>query len=158
MKAVRAQRYLYRRGDRLYFRRGVPEDARSAFSGRAEVLVSLRTSSIAEARHKLQREIDKFEKIIAGCRNEIAPAQIASARFRPTVRELEAGVRVAFADRLGRVRAVNRTSRDDVYAALQRVEDLKCFRADTVASRQLGSDGPTLDTVWTAETLCERSG
>lgn len=157
MKAVRAQRYLYRRGDHLYFRRGVPGDVRS-FNGRSEVLVSLRTSSIAEARHKLQREIDKFEKVIAACRDEIAPVHVAAARFRPTRRELEAAVRTAFAERLERISTVNRASRDDVDAALQRVEDLKRFRANTVSSRRLGSDGPTLDNIWMAETLCERNG
>lgn len=68
----------------------MPGDARSAFGGRAEVLGSLRTSSVAEGRYKLQREIDKFEKVIAACRDEIAPAQIAGARFRPTLKELEA--------------------------------------------------------------------
>ena len=65
LKAVRGQRYLYRWDNRLYFRRGVPEDVRSAFGGKAEILVSLRTSSIAEARHKLQSELDRFEKAVS---------------------------------------------------------------------------------------------
>lgn len=158
MQGVKGQRYLYRRGDQLYFRRGVPQDARSAFGGRSEVLVSLRTSSVAEARHKLQREVDKFEKVLAICRSEIAPAQIAAAPYLPTYRELEAGVRTAFAERLERIIPINRASQADIEAALLRIEDLKRFRASTVAARQLGSDGPTLDVVWMAEALCERNG
>jgi integrase len=157
MQGVKGQRYLYRRGEALYFRRGVPHDARLAFQGRSEVLVSLRTSSVAEARHKLQREVDKFEKVLADCRSEIAPAQIAAAPYLPTHRELEAGVRAAFAQRLERIAPVNRTNKSDVEAALLRIEDLKRFRATTVASRQVSSDGYTMDVVWAAEALCERN-
>jgi len=158
MQGVKGHRYLYRRGDGLYFRRGVPQDARLAFEGRCEVLVSLRTSSVAEARHKLQREVDKFEKVLAASRSEIAPAQIAAAPYLPTHRELKAGVRTAFAERLERIVPVNRGSKADIEAALRRIEDLKRFRARTVASRQLDADGPTLDVVWMAEALCERNG
>lgn len=93
LKAVRGERYIYRRGDQLYFRRGVPDDVRGLFGGRAEVQVSLRTSSIAEARHRRQRELDKFEQAIAAYRGELAPSEIAQAPLRPSVRILEAGVR-----------------------------------------------------------------
>ena len=93
MKAVRGQRYLYRRGDRLYFRRGIPLDAKPSFGGRDEVLVSLKTSNLAEARHKLQRELDKFETALADCRRQIAPVQIATAPCQPTRREVDAAVR-----------------------------------------------------------------
>lgn len=53
MKAVKGYRYLYRRGDQLYFRRRVPLNARAAFAGREEVQKSLGTSNISEARHLL---------------------------------------------------------------------------------------------------------
>ena len=105
MKAVRGGRYIYRRGDQLYFRRGVPDDVRGLFGGRAEVQVSLRTFSIAEARHRRQRELDKFEQAIAAYRGELAPSEIAQAPLRPSVRILEAGVREAFAERMERVQA-----------------------------------------------------
>jgi integrase len=157
LKAVRGERYIYRRGDRLYFRRGVPDDVRGLFGGRAEVQVSLRTSSIAEARHKRQRELDKFEQAIAAYRGEVAPSEIAHAPSRPSVRVLEAGVREAFAERMERVQSVNRADPDAVHAALRRLEDLKFFLRETMASRRLGSDGPTLDVVWMAEALCERN-
>lgn len=64
--------------------------------------VSLRTTDVATARHKLQREVDKFEKLLATCRGEVAPAPIAAATYRPTNRELEAGIREAFSQRLER--------------------------------------------------------
>lgn len=127
MKAVRGERYIYRRGDQLYFRRGVPDDVRGLFGGRAEVQVSLRSSSIAEARHRRQRELDKFEQAIAAYRGELAPSEIAQAPLRPSVRILEAGVREAFAERMERVQGVNRADPDAVYAVLRRLEDLKCF-------------------------------
>ena len=157
MKAVRGERYIYRRGDRLYFRRGIPDDVRVLFGGRAEVQVSLRTSSIAEARHKRQRELDKFEQAIAAYRGEVAPSEIAHAPLRPSVRVMEAGVREAFAERMERVQGVNRADPDAVHAALRRLEDLKSFLREAMASRRLGSDGPTLDVVWMAEALCERN-
>ena len=65
MKAVKGHRYLYRRGDKLIYRRSVPMFAQAAFDNRAEVQVSLRTSEVAEARHLLPRENAKFEKTIA---------------------------------------------------------------------------------------------
>ena len=153
MKAVRGERYIYRRGDRLYFRRGVPDDVRGLFGGRAEVQISLRTSNIAEARHKRQRELDKFEQAIAACRGEVAPSEIAHAPSRPSVRLMEAGVREVFAERMERVQGVNRADPDAVHAAFRRLEDLKCFLRETIASRRLGSDGPTLDVVWMVEAL-----
>lgn len=157
LKAVRGERYIYRRGDRLYFRRGVPDDVRSLFGGRTEVIISLRTSSIAEARHKRQRELEKFEREVASFRGEIAPSQIASAALAPSGRIMEAGVREAFAERMDRVQGVNRGDPDAVQAALRRLEDLKAFLGTTMASRRLGSNGPTLDVVWMAQALCERN-
>lgn len=131
---------------------------RSAFGGKAEVLVSLRTASIAEARHKLQRELDRFEKAVADRRGEVAPAKIAAAHYQPAVREIEAAVRTSFAERLERIAPVNRANREAVLAAMHRLEDLKAYRAGTIATRQIGSDGPTQDTIWMAEALCERHG
>jgi len=157
LKAVRGERYIYRRGDRLYFRRGVPDDVRSLFGGKTEVIISLRTSSIAEARHKRQRELENFEGEVASVRGEIAPSQIAAAALAPAVRVMEAGVREAFAERMDRVQGVNRSDPEAVQAARRRLEDLKAFLGATTASRRLGSNGPTLDVVWMAQALCERN-
>ncbi|MGB3794790.1 MAG: DUF6538 domain-containing protein, partial [Alteraurantiacibacter sp.] len=65
MKAVKGYRYLYRRGDQLYFRRRVPLSARAAFQSREEVQKSLGTGTVAEARHLLAIEVAAFDKMIA---------------------------------------------------------------------------------------------
>ena len=77
MKAVNGHRYLYRRGNQLVFRRGVPIAAREAFGGRAEVHVSLRTSNVAEARYAVAREMARFDKTLATSLGKVSPEDIA---------------------------------------------------------------------------------
>ena len=158
MRATGGQRYLARRGDVLYFRRGVPADVRAAFNGRHEVWVSLRTSSIPVARNRLQREVDQFEAKLASLRGEVSPAEIASARYTPTAKEIEVRVREAFHARLERVPPIVRNDVRAVEAARLRLEDLKAFQRSVVASRGLAGDNPPLDVQWQCEALCERYG
>lgn len=57
---VRGSQYLYRRGNSLYFRRGVPDYAREQFGGGREVQVSFGSYAIADARYRLARKIAAF--------------------------------------------------------------------------------------------------
>ena len=62
--------YLTRRGSRYYMRIRVPADVRHAYSGRKEILVSLRTSDRADAKNILfplcSKYLDHFRKIRSG--------------------------------------------------------------------------------------------
>lgn len=60
---------LYRLGSILYFRRSVPADARAAFGGKREVIVSLKTGSLAEAKPKWAELFSQFEATLAKARS-----------------------------------------------------------------------------------------
>jgi len=158
VKAIGKHGYLARRGNTLYFRRGVPADVRDAFAGRSQVWVSLRTSSIAVARSRLQREIDKFEATLAAARGEVPPAVIASAPYVPKAKEIEICVRDAFQARMERVQPLRRNDAQQVAAARLRLEDLKAFQRSVTASQGLLGESPPLDVQWQCEALCEHQG
>ena len=93
MKKVGRGDYLYLRSDVFYFRRSVPPDARQKF-GRSEVVVSLGTRHISEARHRLSAELRRFEKILSEAHGEVAPIdRIAYPGAVPTGEDLEVAVR-----------------------------------------------------------------
>lgn len=86
MKRVKGHRYLYRRGEHLVFRRGVPRRARAAF-GKTEVLVSLGAGSISEARHILARELEKFDRLLADAMGTRSPAAVLDPVKRESTAE-----------------------------------------------------------------------
>lgn len=156
MKAVKGHRYLYRRGDTLVFRRGVPAHAVEAFGGRKEVQVSLGTRDVAKARHLLPRENAKFEKVISNFTGARAPAEVALAR-RPSGRgELAVGVRQFFAERMERVHETDPTDPQSILRAKRLRLDIQRFRSNLRSSLGLDSDGWAQDAIWMAEAVRER--
>lgn len=139
MKRVKGHRYLYRRGEYLVFRRGVPKRARAAF-GKTEVLVSLGTGSIAEARHLLHRELEKFDRLLAEATGTRSPAVVLDTIKRePTAEEAEEGVRLWFAERVGRlVDEVNTITDED--RAVDLVRGYDALSGDAAAGMRIGSE------------------
>ncbi|WP_422110928.1 DUF6538 domain-containing protein [Erythrobacter longus] len=58
----------------FYLRRAVPSDAQPFF-GKGEVVTSPKTRDLEEARHLLNTELRNFEAKLAGCRENVAPAE-----------------------------------------------------------------------------------
>ncbi len=158
MKAVPGHRYLYRRGDRLIFRRGIPKFAASAFNGRSEVQVSLRTSNLAEARHLLPRENARFEKIIADFSGKSAPAEIAARRSSVGQEAMEAAVRQIFKERLELVVEFDPMDAGSVARVLDLRRSVEGLRENVKMSRKLGSSGWSQTTIWAADAVQDRFG
>ena len=159
MKAVKGYRYLYRRGDQLYFRRRVPLNANAAFDGREEVQRSLGTGNIAEARHLLAIEVAAFDKNVAdaaGLPITEALRQIVP-RGQPTAIELEEIVRRWLARRLERA-AESELAPTDSGAAKRLRDGLVGHSENVQRGISLGADQPAITTIWLAESVCEAEG
>lgn len=159
MKAVKGYRYLYRRGDQLYFRRRVPLSATAAFDGREEVQKALGTSNIAEARHLLAIEVATFDKMIANAAGKpVADAvrQIVPGK-QPGAIEMEEAVRKWLSERVER--AMNSelasTGHDDV----KRLWDGLQAQVESVKQGiGRGASEPAITTTWLAEDICDAEG
>ena len=157
LRRVKGQRYLYRRGEQLVFRRGVPERVRSAFGGRVEVQTSLGTGSIAEARHLLGRELAKFEKTLSDAIGVRSPAAVLEPlRLEPSAREIEEGVREWFAERVGRLAQEVDTITDEDRAAGP-MRDYDALSESAAAGVGVGAESAMM-TDWVVEALVERFG
>lgn len=152
MLRVKGHRYLYRRGEQLVFRRGVPERARSAFDGRREVQTSLGTGSIAEARHLLSRELAKFDKALSSALGGRSPTDVLDRPVHePTVQELEEGVRQWFAERISRL-ADETDAISDEGSAVTLTRDYDALSQDAAAGVRVGGEA-TMMTDWIVEAL-----
>ena len=159
MKAVKGHRYLYRRGDKLIYRRSVPMFAQAAFDNRAEVQVSLRTSDVAEARHLLPRENAKFEKTIADLKGHVSPAASAARRTGTVgTQKIEKVIRAYFADRIERVQEIDPSDAAAASDLIVLKADIERFREDVTESRKPGFGGWNQITLWTAEAIQDREG
>lgn len=155
MLRVKGHRYLYRRGEQLVFRRGVPQRVRSAFGGRGEVQTSLGTGSLAEARHLLGRELAKFEKTLSDAIGVRSPAEVLEPlRLEPNAEQIEEGVREWFAERVGRLAQEVDTITDlDRAAGLMR--DYDTLSESAAAGVRIGAESAMM-TDWIVEALVER--
>lgn len=154
---VKGHRYLYRRGEQLVFRRGVPKSARSAFDGRREVQASLGTSNIADARHLLVRELAKFERALSAVAGDRSPEDILQPPLRePRASEIEEGVRQWFAERVERLQQEVDATHDE-QCALAQVRDYEALSRHVSEGVRLGGQ-TALTTEWIAEALVERFG
>lgn len=136
----------------------MPEDARHVFGGRSQVWQSLDTSELSVARSRLQPLVDEFERHVAKARGEVPPAMIARAGRIPSVREIEKAVRVAFLERLDRVRTFNVHNPNELSAAKERLEALRAFIAATEGARGVNQFTAPQDVLWQAEAICEDEG
>ncbi|MFB0613694.1 DUF6538 domain-containing protein [Aurantiacibacter poecillastricola] len=159
MKAVKGYRYLYRRGDQLYFRRRVPLNARAAFDGKEEVQKSLGASNIAEARHLLAIEVATFDKMIADAAGkpvadavrQIVPGKQASAI------EMEEAVRKWLSERVER--ATNSELAPTNPGDVQQLWDGLQAQVENVKQGiGLGAGQAAITTTWLAEDICAAEG
>ncbi|WPZ03070.1 DUF6538 domain-containing protein [Blastomonas marina] len=154
MKKVRGSDYLSIRSGIFYFRRAVPPDARSLF-GKGEVVTSLKTKDLAEARHLLIAELRGFEAKLARCRGVRAPAERAQkSGYTPSMADIEMVVRQWLVERDERMDA--RNSRDHAANAdeAERALSLHSSALENVATNPASA----LDASWVAENLVEKNG
>jgi integrase len=161
VKRVKDYRYLYRRGDQLYFRRKVPSHAITAFGGRQEVQKSLETCSLAEARHLLAIEVAKFDKAVATVTGK--PVADAVRHIAPTAlpspSEMEEKVRHWLTERVER--AINGeldTANRDPNEARQTWLGFRAHAESTKHGISVGADEPAITTIWLVEDICETEG
>jgi len=149
-----ANQFLYRRGNTLYFRRAVPPAARTAFGGRREVSVSLKTNNLAEARHRLAQHLRAFDQTLALATRRPDPTTAANDDRPVTPAMIDMAVRDWFEERLGREaeRDFNRGSPDLGATS----DDRARYEKLLVESHRRGQ--PQLDTHWTATSIAERRG
>jgi integrase len=152
LKKVKGQRYLFRRGEALVFRRGVPKQHRAAF-GKSEVVVTLAASTIADACREMLGHLTQFEEQLGRTH---APEREPEQRSEVSLEDIEAGVREWFSDRQDRLAnswwpSPNRDDRN------RRLAELRAYEEDAQRVIQ-ESDPAALHSRWIAEAIAERNG
>jgi integrase len=154
MQRVKNQQYLYRQSSGIYwFRRAVPQDARSAFDGRREVQVSLRTSEIGVARHRLGDHLKAFDVRLSRARGRglaVIDGGPDADALAPAVRQWLKQRLEADAPSLGKRREFDRGPEG-------READLLQFEGAVSRALKSGSPPPQL-TLWTADAICQKQG
>lgn len=153
VKRVRKVEFLYDRRGTYYFRRAVPADARDRFEGRREVVASLGTSDLSEARHRLAARLGDFDRCLAMARGVRDPTALPPRRRpEPSREDVERAARTWMKERLSREH-VDYFDRD--VEGAQRHGDLETY-AEVVAARlKPGGGGADLTTRWVAEHIRE---
>ena len=153
MQRVAHHRFLYDRGGSFYFRRAIPEDAREAF-GKREVITSLGTRNLSEARRRMAGELDRYERALRLAREPALASSttVSGERVVPERSDIER-----------RARAWLRSWIDTAYAgsaedAEQRARDtaLMADEARRVLDERRG--GQSLLLVWTADQFTRTEG
>lgn len=141
--------FLYRRGSTFYFRRSVPTEARAAFGGRREMVVSLRTGSLTEARPRWAALVSEFETVLEKSRGpstERTPEP-------PTPELIDEAVRAWWREHL-RAQANKDFGRGSP-EVLSRIEDDVRYEGQLLQTMRPGSNRrvPELQTEWIADHL-----
>ena len=154
---VKDQRYLYIRNGVYYFRRSVPAKARSAF-GKSEVLKSLDTSKIAEARLLAAVELSTFEKLLARASGAHQPtvAVTVEQQRAPSKGEIDVAVRKWLSARISRVADVDYGGEGRLADGKAQVADIAAHSRDVQRGNTLYATEPSLTTQWIADYLVER--
>jgi integrase len=141
-------RFLYRRGSTLYFRRAIPAEARAAFNGKREMIVSLKTGSLSEARPKWAALITEFELTLA--KISLPAANLAEP---PTPELIDEAVRAWRQEHLYS-RAMLDFGRDDPEAD-GLVKDSERYEGQLLPTMRGGTGRrpPQLQTEWIADHL-----
>jgi integrase len=163
LKRVKGHQYLCDRDGSLYFRRGIPEDVRHAFGGKREVVVSLDTRSLAEARHRAADQLRLFDQKLAAARGTSDPTRTVpagedahTAARTPERDEIERSVREWLAERLNdQILFAGRASEEDVD---ERASDLSNQHLLAEIKLARGSAASTLSTEWVADTIAAAKG
>jgi integrase len=156
LKQVKGQRYLYQRGGRFIFRRGVPPFARETFGGRGEVQVSLRTENLPEARYLVLAEIRRFDAALSKARQSSGAVETSIAKFTPSIDEMEEAVRIWFSDRLSRSQVARYFDMPDPEASKKLEGELLVYGATVATTNMLNGSGSNITGDWIAQTLIER--
>ena len=156
LRKVKGQRYLYQRGGKLIFRRGVPGYARETFGNRCEVQTSLRTENIAEARYLVLGETRKFEHLLSKARQSVANPNEPAQNYLPSSDEIEQGVLLWYSERFARSPVHDLIDNPDPDAARSLDLDLTVY-SETVARTMLPTgSGSDLNGRLIAQSLIER--
>jgi hypothetical protein len=156
VKRVRNNDYLYERGGTYYFRRAVPPDARAAFGGQVEVVTSLRTRSLTEARHRLAISLKAFDQCLCAQRGKPDPTVSSTVLNRtPSADEIEAAVRVWLRER--RRREDNDFSTDEM-GAKDVLQDIDLSLQPVATALRPGGGSQPLLTDWIADHICGERG
>lgn len=160
MRRVKDHRYLYRRGDVLWFRRAVPPGARAAFDGVREVQTSLRTSDLSKARHLLHRELQRFEERLSLATGLATPLEVItlSERRVPSKAEIDEVVRTWLDERLRGTPMSDYSTPEKVADARVKLVELEVYSDAVAKGLAYGATTPLLTTQWLAESLIERNG
>lgn len=160
VKKVHGYKHLYRRGkgDMLYFRRSVPVYARSAFDGKSEVVTSLETSNILEARYRLIEHVTIFDGKLSKAKLLGTAGLDDGHKHVPSSHEIEAEVRVHFAERRRRSNVDRFRVRGMQDEAARHIESLEAFELDSRRQGSVTAEGATQIADWTAEAIVERCG
>jgi integrase len=154
MQRVKNQQYLYRQPSGTYwFRRAIPKDVRSAFDGRREVQVSLRTCDLGVARHRMADHLKAFDIRLLRARG----SQFEVIDGGPDPADLATAVREWLRERLQSNAPSFGKVRDNPDGPEGREGDLLDFERDVSRALKEGSQPPQL-TVWTAEGICTKRG
>lgn len=155
MKAVSKHQFLYLRGGSYYFRRAVPPELRDAFDGKSEVIKSLGTRDVREARHLMQPHLRNFDQRVAVARKTSDPTSKQNERqVEPSDEEVEAAVRRWFIRRVKQYQPAVEGPKDAANA-------LAVIAVTETVVRQgfnMGANEPSLQTSWIAEAVVEQEG
>lgn len=139
----------------FYFRRAVPDAANVAFGGRREVQASLRTSTLAEARHALILEIDTFEARLANATGAATPKTVLEfSRARvPSKLEIDEKAREWLEQRASRVFVGDLSGEEGLARGRNHLGDLEAHSLNVAQGIAFGASGAALTTSWIAESL-----
>lgn len=125
----------------------MPLRAKQAFGGRAEVLVSLETQSLAVARVRFGEQLKQFERTLARATGRPDPTAYAQrAQIEPNRTDIEVAVRAWVRDRVDR----RPNAKGDASA---RLKDLERQAKVALSGFEFGHDRANLQTQWIAETI-----
>lgn len=160
MKRVKDHKFLYDRQGAYYFRRAVPEEALHAFGGKTEVVVSLGTRSLAQARHLASERLKEFDRTLSAARGTPDPTArivpVAKPAVVPDREEIESAVRGWLKERLAVGLPDALFVRPDL--AQQRGSELSAQQMLAAARLKPGSSVSDLTTSWLAEDFVRRCG
>jgi integrase len=160
VKRVKDHKFLYDRQGAYYFRRAVPEEAQHAFGGKTEVVVSLGTRSLAQARHLANERLREFDKALSAARGTPDPTArivtVAKPAAIPDRQEIESAVRGWLKERLSAGLPDMVFLRPDL--AQERASELSAQQVFAAARLKPGSTVSDLTTSWVAEDIAQRHG
>jgi hypothetical protein len=152
--------HKYDRQGAYDFRRRAPKEAQHAFGGKTEVVVSLGTRSLAQARHLANERLREFDTAPSAARGTPDPTArivaVAKLAVIPDRQEIESAVRDWLKERLSAGLPDTVFLRPDL--ARERASELSAQQVFAAARLKPGSTVSDLTTSWVAEGIAQRHG